>query len=351
MRVLSIGTDAAVFEPRSAVSIRQHAYAERLGQMDIVVLTKVPHARIREKHLALYSAISRFGIVRLVRAYHAARSLAKPDIVSVQDPFEVGVIGLLAARRFGVPLHVQIHTDLLSPEFAKHSILNRIRVLIAGSILRRATRIRVVSERIKESIEKKYHPKAPVSVLPIFVDTERLTHLTTDPSLADRFARFSTKLLIVSRLEPEKNVALAISAFARSAPQSACLIIVGSGGERVALERVARSSGASDRVFFEGEKDAGPYYKIADLVLVPSRYEGYGMVIVEALAAGKPVLSTDVGIARDAGAIVASTGKFADALAEWFTNGPREGRLRLATYVDSVAYAEALKNDIVASTK
>ena len=75
------------------------------------------------------------------------------------------------------------------------------------------------------------------------------------------------------------------------------------------------------------------------------------MVIVEALAAGKPVLSTDVGIARDAGAIVAPTEGFADALAKWFTNGPRTGTLRSYPYQDLTAYVKAYCGDIAACTE
>ena len=267
----------------------------------------------------------------------------------MQDPFETGLVGWLIARRFGAALHVQVHTDFLSPAYARLSLLNRVRVIIAGFVLRRASRIRVVSERIKESIQMKYQLRAQISVLPIFADVERFKRAPLDEALSARFAQFKTKLLVVSRLESEKNVRLALESFARSAPADASLIILGDGSGLAQLEQYAKELGVFGRVFFEGQRDPAPYYKIADLVLFPSKYDGYGLVIVEALAAGKPVLSTDVGIAREAGALVTSEEDFADALKQWFENGPREGSLLRYPYAGSGDYVRAYCDDIAAA--
>ena len=99
-------------------------------------------------------------------------------------------------------------------------------------------------------------------------------------------------------------------------------------------------------VFFEGKQDPAAYYALADLILVSSHYEGYGLVVVEALAAGKPVLSTDVGVAREAGAIIASSREFSQALARWFEGGPREGVLSNYPYRHFEEYAHAYCADI-----
>ena len=90
---------------------------------------------------------------------------------------------------------------------------------------------------------------------------------------------------------------------------------------------------------------------MADLVLVPSNYEGYGMTIVEALAAGIPVLSTDVGIAHEAGAIVAKEDKFESSLVEWFKNDSREGELKYHPYKNEKEYLSLYKKDILRCIK
>ncbi len=169
--------------------------------------------------------------------------------------------------------------------------------------------------------------------------------------LAQKFSAFKVKFLVVSRLEPEKNVALAIRSFAQVGKTDSCLIIVGDGGERQTFEAQVRELDIADRVFFEGKQEPDAYFKIADLVLFPSRYEGYGMVIIEALAAGKPVLSTDVGIAREAGATVTEEARFADALKEWLESGARSGALKNYPYKDFETYARAYQEDIAACAK
>lgn len=327
MKVLSIGTDENVFKDGSGVRTRQKSYAECFGSSQVVVISKGPHDPIIDGPLRIYAAYAKSPFVRLLQSYRIAKSLEKPEIVSAQDPFENGLVALLVARYFKVPLHVQIHTDFLAPAFAQHSFVNRIRVLLAGIVLPRAVRIRVVSDRIRVSLIHKYSLSVPVAVLPIYVDVERFKHSEIKPDLSSRFAEFRTKVLVVSRLEPEKNTRLAIHAFAQAAPHDACLIIVGNGSLRRSLEAQVNELGVAGRVFFEGASETAPYYALADLILVTSKYEGYGLVTVEALAAGKPVLSTDVGIAREAGATISSEARFADDLKIWFGTGPRTGAL------------------------
>jgi glycosyltransferase involved in cell wall biosynthesis len=154
-------------------------------------------------------------------------------------------------------------------------------------------------------------------------------------------------------LEPEKNVALAIHAFAQVAPAEACLIVVGDGSDHGHLVTLVHMLKIADRVFFESEKDSLPYYATVDLVLVPSLYEGYGLVIVEALAAGLPVISTDVGCARSMGAIIADPPHFAQALAAWFAvaeDRPRATGLASYPYKNFEEYAKLYAADIATTS-
>lgn len=265
-------------------------------------------------------------------------------IVSAQDPHDSGLLALLVARLKGSKFHVQVHSDVFADSFKYLSILNRLRAAIAVFVLRAADGIRVVSEPIKRSIEARITPKRTISVLPIFVDVARFAH--ADPgALAERFVSFSHALLWVGRFEKEKRPARAIEALATGAPDSACLIFLGSGSLEETLRTYARELGVEARVFFEGVHDPAPYYALADLVLLTSAYEGYGRVIVEALASGTPVLSTDVGIAEYSGAIVAE-GDFVEALQKWFAAGPRTAALTDYPYRNFDDYVARYCDDI-----
>lgn len=352
MRVLQISGDRSkrgVLYPDTSTFKRQEAYAEAFGNLDIIGFSrKGDGAReYKDEHLHIVPTNSSSRHLYGIGAYRIARKLQKPDVVSVQDPFETGLVGWWLARKFKVPLHVQIHTDFLSPAYQAQTFANRIRVRIARFVLSRADAIRVVSQRISNSLKAgSWQLKATPVILPIFVDVESVRTGLKDYALEERYSVFKYRLLVVARLEREKNVELAIRAFKKTAPNGSCLIIVGEGSETARLQKLAKVPGGNSHIFFEGSREPAMYYSIADLVLVPSNYEGYGMVIVEALASGKPVLATDVGVAHEAGAIVTSEEKFADALRAWFENGPRSAELKGYPYDNFDEYVRAYCDNI-----
>lgn len=345
--IIIVGTETALFVPDSPVRQRILHLLLPFREGFVIVLCRGGYGEFTEGRVKIFPASSLFWLVRALRALLIARSIGKADIVSAQDPFENGLVALGIARVCGAALHVQVHTDFLSQEYVRHSLLNRIRVLLARFVLRRAAGIRVVSERIRTSLESSgLKFKARPNVLPVFVDIERIRVGRKDSVLEKRFKPYSHRVVVVSRLEPEKNIALAIRSFIEAAPETACLIVVGEGSQSSYLKRLVEALGRGRHIFFEGRREALPYYALADLVLVPSRYEGYGLVVVEALAAGKPVLATDVGVVREAGAIIARKEEFAAALASWFRDGPRAGELRSYPYRNFDEYMRIWGDDI-----
>ncbi len=114
----------------------------------------------------------------------------------------------------------------------------------------------------------------------------------------------------VGRLAKEKNQAFLLSAFARILRDlpAARLVLVGEGDDRPRLERLAHTLGIRGRVRFVGgvpHEAVGDYYQTADLFLFPSTSETQGIVVLEALAAGLPV----VAVISDAAADLLSDGQ------------------------------------------
>ena len=303
MRVLSISTDWNVFDENSAVARRQRMQASTLDRLDVYV----PHGPRQVLQLAGNATMYGFGPGKFfgaLRALNASLSLPMPDIVSAQDPFFIGFLAWIIARLRGSKLHLQVHTDLFDPHFSSGSFSRRIQLLFARWLLPRAQGIRVVSERIRKSLAP-LKLRAPVSVLPVFVDIESVVRAET----IDRrklYPDYQKIILVVSRLEKEKAAARAISAFAEihASQEQTGLVIVGDGSERESLKTLVRTLGLEKWVTFAGAQNPFSYYKAADVLLAVSDFEGYGMVIVEALAAHCPVVSLDIGVAREAGAVV-----------------------------------------------
>lgn len=340
MRTLSLGTDRKLFEEGSAVRMRQHAYAESLGELHIIVGSCRNEADIHEGNLHIYSthSVSRFlywfGMIRL------GLRIPQPDVVTVQDPFETGFAGLVLSWKMNVPLHVQVHTDPFASEFAS-SFLNRVRQICARYVLRRATRVRVVSERVKESLSR--ITDVPVTVLPLFVALEKFEQVPRT-----KHPRFKISFLCIGRFEKEKRFDRAIDVLValRKNGHDAGLTLVGSGMEEQYLRTYAREKGVEAQCVFRAwTDDIRSYLAEADALLVTSEYEGYGLVIVEALAAGVPVLSRDVGIAQEAGALVIR-GDFTQGVLSWALHGPRMGNLALTLIRSFDEYVDAWANDV-----
>ena len=102
------------------------------------------------------------------------------------------------------------------------------------------------------------------------------------------------RIVTVGTMKTVKNHPLLLRAFARLDRPEARLMFVGDGAGRDALLSLAQELGIAERVILAGfHPDPTPFYKTADLFVLSSDYEGFGNVIVEALACGTPVVSTD----------------------------------------------------------
>ena len=107
--------------------------------------------------------------------------------------------------------------------------------------------------------------------------------------------------VFTARLEPQKDHATIFRAMQR-VPELH-LLLAGDGPERHSLQELARTLGVADRVRFLGRRpDVPELLKMADLYIHSSHYEGFGIAAVEAMAAGLPVVATDVpGLAQVVG--------------------------------------------------
>lgn len=105
---------------------------------------------------------------------------------------------------------------------------------------------------------------------------------------------WSMNYLAAGRLVPQKNYPLLLNAFAKAARPADTLTIAGEGPERAAIERLISQLDIADRVHLTGHvASIDPLLAKADALVLSSDYEGLPGVVVEALAAGLPVLATD----------------------------------------------------------
>lgn len=244
-----------------------------------------------------------------LREIFQAAAINHYDVITAQDPFWRGLLAYRIARRTGAKLNLQVHTDLSAQPF--------LRRILANFLLRRADTVRVVSDKIKAYLAP-LSLKAKIAVLPIFVDLAPFRGLVHRPH-----PRFKKTILWVGRFEPEKDplAALSVLADVRKSGVDAGLIMLGAGR----LEGKLRSE--AERLIayveFPGWQNPVPYLQVADVVVSTSVHESYGASILEALAAGVPVVAPDIGIAKEAGAIVVARTELATAVCDALQEGKR----------------------------
>jgi glycosyltransferase involved in cell wall biosynthesis len=306
MRILTISTDRKIFEAGSAVSVRQIRYGELFERLEIIIFAKKGLGLETKKlspNVTAYPTNSLSRLLYFIDGFRLAKKLDKPDLVSAQDPFESGIAAFLISLYWRVPMHLQVHTDFLSAYFSNESFLNKVRVLIAKYLIKRASSLRVVTERIKRSIiGAGLIDESKITVLPIFVDTEKISNSVIKTDLHKKYPQFKRIILMASRITPEKGIDMAISAMAEVVKlhPNFGLVIVGDGPEGDRLKAQCEKLKINSNVVFEGwSNDLASYYKSSDLFLLTSKYEGYGMTVAEALSAGRSVIMSDVGVAGE----------------------------------------------------
>lgn len=317
-----VSTDRKIFEEGSAVRRRMLEYGALFEELHVVVFSKREHKLSAfncqlSKNVWIHATNSFAKFFYIPDATKIGKEILKAGglrltadsfVITCQDPFETGLVGLYLAKKFKIPLHIQIHTDFLSPYFSSLSILNRLRAAIAKFVLSYADGIRVVSERIKNSLTADslrssesgaggLRLTASPLVLPIYADTEKIKDAPVTIDLRKKYPQFEFIVLMVCRLEREKDLPTALKAFAAFArDKEAGLIIVGQGSQKAKIQKLANSFGIEGRIVFEGYVES-PYscYKTADVFLSTSLYEGFGLSLYEAYLAGLPVVTSAVG--------------------------------------------------------
>lgn len=282
------------------------AYAAAIGELHIVSAAGKDAREEQEGNLFLHPVHSwkLFRVHALAERAHALILEHGIEVVSAQDPFEHGLAALRAVHGTQAKLHIQVHTDFLSPWFTRSGnwrspsvrmpVLNRWRRRVADEVLSASGGIRAVSERVKVSLIERYGSRIPQpAVIPVAVDG------AVPPPVRFPVRPFPFSLICVGRLEPEKRVEdiLAALKLVTAHYPMAGLFIVGEGSERGKLERMTRALGLSDNVIFLGARaDARGLMASAHAFIQASAYEGYGRTLLEAALAKVPIITTDVGI-------------------------------------------------------
>jgi len=246
---------------------------------------------------ALRSWPARWRLLQFVRAGRRAirRECAafRPDVLHV-NWWVPGGVAVWPANAGGRPVVLTSHgTDLF--------LLDRFPAArrLAGPIFRSATEVTVISTPLVDRVARLGVPRERITVLPMPLTADRFSNPPTGQ-------RDGGRMLFVGRLIERKGAEFAIRAVAelRRKGRAARLTVVGDGADRPRLEALVKELGLFRVVELVGalRHDAvAEQYRTASVLLMPAvtdwkgEQEGFGMVLVEAMASGLPVVATRSG--------------------------------------------------------
>jgi glycosyltransferase involved in cell wall biosynthesis len=317
MRVLSLSLDptiapGATGDHRGDAAARQREYAARLERY--AVLTKAPRGAptVRQSAPAPGFTITAIGgsrllfLPRMLREGLRLTAAERFDLVTAQDAWLTGVVAYVLARRRGLRLNLQLHSDILdNPHWRAEKPLHHLYHPLAKWLLRRADSVRVGTSRERRKVIALGLPPERVYLLPVAVDLRPFAE-ADGAALRARLLgnRYDRLVLAVGRLVPAKDLDTLLHAapLVRRHRPGARFVIVGAGPLRPRLEALAARLGLGEAVHFAGavpHEQIAAYFAACDVFALSSLYEGTSLAMVEALAAGKPVVCTDVAGAED----------------------------------------------------
>jgi rhamnosyl/mannosyltransferase len=215
------------------------------------------------------------------------------DVTVIHEPNPVALVADFVTARRG-PLLVYFHSEVVRAHW-KYKLLYR---PFLRRVLDRASRIIVASPPMAETAEQLADYREKCVVVPYGIDTAPF-EMTAEMRARVGAARTDAGqhvLLFVGRLVPYKGVDVLLRAMVGI---PARLVIIGDGPLRGELGQLASDLGVADRVRFAGtlsDPEVVAHYHACDMLVLPSvtRAEAFGMVQIEAMACGKPVISTDL---------------------------------------------------------
>lgn len=287
------GPGLALDEQRDGLRIRRFRYAPWERVETVAYGTGIP-ANLRTRPSAWLSLPSFLWSFRRAIKRHATQV----DLIHAHWA-QTGWIAAPAAQETGVPLLLTLYGSDVHLPGTILGVMRKRALTASRAVL-------CVSRDIARKVEPECSPAVQPQVLPNAIDESDYESL---PSAEDAkktlgIPQNTLLLLTAGRLAPEKDHACMIRAIAAMTPSPSpwTIAILGEGPERNKLQSLAEQLGVAQSIRFIGsvpQESIPCWMAAADIFLLPSRHEGLSLALLEAMAAGCAVVSSNVGGAPD----------------------------------------------------
>ena len=301
--ILSIGRDSTICEIGSQLHTRATEY-DKYHTFTTLVMNpgKEKSVQVGNSRAVLVGGSN--IITAFLKTFFSAFREAKKnqfDLVTTQDVLYAGLVGLFIAKVFKIPLYVQVHGDHLDNERwfkSKVGKFNRLMNVVGKYILKRGDQVRAVSERLRKQLISNYNLD-PEKIISIPIGTDLAKFAPNENVKRQKTIAFAQRLI----LEKCPFLLVAVTSRILKKYPDVNVSIAGDGVLRGEMEEMYRKSGLLSRVNFLGMVDHQSLvslYQSSFCYLHTADWEGWGMPMIEAMATGCPVVTTDTGCAGEA---------------------------------------------------
>ncbi|MFH0994380.1 MAG: glycosyltransferase family 4 protein [Pseudomonadota bacterium] len=210
-------------------------------------------------------------------------------------------IGILAGWLYGARrIITTVHYPALLPERKSGDIRNHLRIAVTRLLYRLATAVVAVSDDVAQQLKSVFHlSPSKIQIIINGIDVEAIHRTLPNPEHLPSLCALPGRRLITSvgRLMPPKGHGYLINAMPHLLHQvdNVRLILAGDGDLKALLEQLSRDLKVQDHISFLGSRsDVPDILALSDVFVLPSVSEGTSMALLEAMAASKPIVATDI---------------------------------------------------------
>lgn len=299
MKILTISLDKNLFKEGSEVSKRMAHYGQLSEKWHIIVFIK---GRFKTKRLSdkvfCYPTNSYFKFLYFIDAFKIARKILKQekiDLITSQDPFLTGLLAYFLSRLYKNKLLVGVYgTNVFNPYWLKDAWFHRILKFIAKRIFEYASVIQIDGPEAFRDLKNRYGDK--VFFRPIIPGD-----IAEFKNIQPNFNEGAVKILFVGRLVKDKNLPMLLEVIKETLSgngEKIFFTIVGDGPLKKMIEEFLENKDIKTNVNYltwASREEMKKLMSEHQILMLCSWHEGFPLIVMEAAAAGLPVVSTNAG--------------------------------------------------------
>lgn len=249
----------------------------------------------KSRDAATFLSMLSFLLTGFIEGFKLCRK-NRYDVINTHFAVPSGPLGYILGRMFGIPNVLSLHGgDIYDPSKKMSPHKSKIFSRVVKFILNRADRIVAQSSNTRDNTIKYYNPVKEVEIIPLAFHPPVIVKSSREKLGLDKDSFY---FITIGRLVKRKSIETILQALSGISNKKIKLLVVGDGPEMEFLQSMAASLDLTERVSFPGyiaDEEKYSFLKNADAFILTSLHEGFGIVFMEAMFTGLPIVCTNHG--------------------------------------------------------